>query len=167
MSNKYTTSTTNSKADTITNLEAVEFLQQLRPPPWILVAITPDDHITTITANSAQEADVFVSAHNGKSNLYYSVNPTKTAMYKKPAKIDIAAVEYLLGDLDPRDDETPEVAKMRYLEQLNGTFEPKPTGLVDSGNGIQGIWKLIPRIELGDTEDRDAIMLTLRVAVLR
>lgn len=79
-------------------------------------------------------------------------------MYKKPAKIDIAAVEYLLGDLDPRDDETPEVAKMRYLEQLNGTFEPKPTGLVDSGNGIQGIWKLIPRIELGDTADRDAII---------
>src|SRR4029077_16021677 len=139
--------------------EAVEFLQQLRPSPWILVAINPtENHITTITANSTKEADAFVTAHNGKSNLYYSVNPTKTAMYKKLAKIDIAAIEYLLGDLDPSDDETPEVAKMRYLEQLNGTFEPKPTGLVDSGNGIQGIWNLIPRIELGDTADRNSII---------
>src|SRR6476469_4899520 len=103
-------STHKSTADTITNKEAVEFLQQLRPSPWILVAINPtDNHITTITANSTKEADAFVTAHNGKSNLYYSVNPTKTAMYKKPAKIDIAAIEYLLGDLDPSDDETPEV----------------------------------------------------------
>jgi hypothetical protein len=46
-----------------------------------------------------------VVAHNGINNIYYSVNPTKTAMNKKPKKEDIAAVEYLLGDLDPKDGE--------------------------------------------------------------
>ena len=149
------TSTNNSKAETITHIEAIEFLQQLRPPPWVLIAITPEepedkksrDNITAITARNAEEADAFVSAHKGKSNLYYSVNPTKTAMSKKPAKTDIAAVEYLLGDLDPLGDEKPEDAKARYLEQLN-KFEPKATALVDSGNGIQGIWRLGQAIDL-------------------
>jgi hypothetical protein len=116
--------------------EAVEFLQQLRCPPWILIAITPDGHITTVTARSATDADAFISAHVSKSNVYYSVNPTKTAMNKKPAKIDVAAVEYLHGDLDPLDNEKSEDAKVRYLNQLNGTFEPKPSVIVDSGNGI-------------------------------
>ncbi len=71
---------------------------------------------------------------------------------------DIIAIEYLLGDLDPADSEKSEDAKARYLEQLNGVFEPKATALVDSGNDIQGLWKLVPRIELGDTKERDAII---------
>ena len=38
--------------------------------------------------------------------------------------------------------------KTRYLKQLEGTFEPKPTAIVNSGNGIQGLWQLAERIEL-------------------
>jgi hypothetical protein len=68
---------------------------------------------------------------------------------KKPPKTDIASVEYLLGDLDPEDNETPEDAKARYLGQLNNGFEPTPTAIVDSGNGIQALWRLNPPIELG------------------
>ena len=70
-------------------------------------------------------------------------------MSKKAAKTDIAAIEYALADLDPADGETPEAAKARYLAQLNDVFEPKPTAGVDSGNGIQGLWKLKERIVLG------------------
>ena len=47
------------------------------------------------------------------------------------------------GDfLDPLDKEKSEDAKTRYLNQLNGDFAPKPTVKVDSGNGIQCLWKL-------------------------
>ena len=130
------------------NSEAVEFLTKLRPPPWLLIAIVPDGPITAKTVYSADEVDAFVSTNNGKRNIYYSVNPTKTAMNKKPKKIDIAAIEYLLSDLDPKDNEKSEDAKVRYLDQLNGSFEPKPTGLVDLGNGIQGLWKLTTAIDL-------------------
>ena len=154
----YNISTSNCKAGNVANPEAVNFLLQLRTPPWILIAITPDSHITAITAHDVENADAFISSHVGKANLYYSVNPTKEAMNKKPAKADIIAIEYLLGDLDPADSEKSEDAKARYLEQLNGAFEPKATALVDSGNGIQGLWKLVPRIELGDTKERDAII---------
>jgi putative DNA primase/helicase len=128
----------------------VAFLQNLRPGgPWVLTAIVPDGKPTTITAHTADQIEAFVRQYNGRANLYYSVNPTRTAMFKKAAKTDIAAVEYVLGDLDPADGETSEAAKARYLAQLNDTFEPKPTAAVDSGNGIQGLWRLDERILLG------------------
>ena len=133
---------------------AINFLEQLRPGgPWVLTAITPDGPTITITAHSASEVDLFVCEHNGKRNQYYSVNPTRMPMSKKAAKKDIAAVEYLLGDLDPRNDETSEAAKARYSEQLNGDFEPKATAIVDSGNGIQCLWKLNPSIPLNNASE--------------
>jgi hypothetical protein len=131
--------------------ESINFLEQLRPSgPWVLTAISPDGGASTITVttHTAAEVDTFLCEHSGKRNLYYSTNPTKTAMTKKAAKTDIAAIEYLLADLDPADGETPEAAKARYLGQLNGPFEPKPTAILDSGNGIQCLWRLAERIEL-------------------
>jgi hypothetical protein len=128
---------------------ALDFLRQLRPGgPWVLTAITPDGPTTTVTASTADEVAAFVRRHNGQRNIYYSVNPTRTALSKKAAKTDIAAIEYMLADLDPNDNETPEAAKSRYLELLNGTFEPKVTVAVDSGNGIQALWKLKTAIVL-------------------
>jgi hypothetical protein len=128
----------------------VDFLQRLRPGgPWVLTAITPDGPTTTITARMAFEVENFVKQHNGKKNLYYSVNPTRTDLTKKASKTDIAAVEYLLADLDPADGEAPDEAKARYLQRVNDGFDPKPTVTVDSGNGLQLLWRLAERISLG------------------
>jgi predicted P-loop ATPase len=131
--------------------EAAEFLERLRPGgPWVLTAIIPDGDTVTITAKTAEDVCAFVKKHDGKRNLYYSVNPCRRSMSKKASKLDIAAVEYAQGDLDPADDESPEAAKERYLKQLNGgAFKPRPTALVDSGNGLQGLWQLQQRIALG------------------
>ena len=71
----------------------------------------------------------FVTKYNGTRNLYYSVNPTRKAMTKKAAKTDIAAIEYLPGDLDPKPDETPEAAKARYLAALD--IGPNPTAIIE------------------------------------
>ena len=118
----------------------VEFLEQLRPGgPWVLTAILPDGPTETTTAHSASEVVAFVIKYNGIRNLYYSVNPTRGAVAKKAAKTDIAAIEYLLADLDPKAGENSVEAKARYLKLLE-TFEPKPTAIVDSGNGIQCLW---------------------------
>jgi hypothetical protein len=128
--------------------EAINFLHQLRPNgPWVLTAITPDGPTITNTVHTAAEIESFLKWHNGKRNIYYSVNPTKNNIFKKAAKTDIAAVEFGLADLDPNKDETSEDAKQRYLDELE-TFEPKPTGTVDSGNGIQCVWRFDPRIDL-------------------
>ena len=134
----------------LTHHEAVEFLELLRPDgPWVLTAIVPDGGTETTTARTADDIAEFVAKHNGIRNLYYSVNPTRGSMTKKAAKTDIAAIEYLLSDLDPQPDETPEGAKARYLAALD-KFKPEPTAIVDSGNGIQTLYKLAERIELPD-----------------
>jgi predicted P-loop ATPase len=134
---------------------AVEFLERLRPGgPWVLTAIIPDGVTTTITARNADAVRRFVRKYNGEQNLYYSVNPTRTAMTKKAAKKDIAAIEFLLADLDPEDNEKTEDAKTRYLAALN-QHKPASTAIIDSGNGIQVLWRLEKPIVLeGDTADK-------------
>ena len=131
---------------------AIEFLELLRPGgPWVLTGIIPDGPTQTITATSATEVSNFVRANNGKKNLYYSVNPTRTAMTSKAKKSDIAAIEYFLADLDPEENETPEAAKARYLATLE-THKPMSTAIIDSGNGIQVLWRLAEPIPLeGDS----------------
>jgi AAA domain len=116
----------------------------------VLTAIIPDGPTETITATTTAQVIAFVTKFNGIRNLYYSVNPTRSPMAKKAAKTDIAAIEYLLADLDPNDGESSEDAKTRYLAQLNGDFEPKTTATVDSGNGIQTLWRQTERIVLGE-----------------
>jgi hypothetical protein len=85
--------------------------------------------------------------NNGQKNPYFSVNPTRAALTSKASKLDIAAIEYSFVDLDPRHDERSEDAKARYLAGL-GTFEPAPTVIIDSGNGIQALWRLDQPIAL-------------------
>ena len=136
---------------------AVEFLEKLRPGgPWVLTSIYPDKGwIDTITAKTHDEVRAFIGKWNGKRNLYYSVNPTRKEMTSKAAKTDIAAIEYILSDLDPNEGETSEAAKARYLAKL-ATHQPIATAVVDSGNGIQGLWRLAEPILLPD----DAVIKT-------
>jgi hypothetical protein len=149
---KKTNPTDNSPKEKAPADVAVEFLQHLRPgSPWVLTAIVPDGDTDTVTVETAEAVEAFVNENNGKRNLYYTVNRLRRAMNKKAAKVDIAAIEYALADLDPNSDETSEAAKARYLQQLTDeTFEPKPTAIIDSGNGIQCLWRLAEAIILGD-----------------
>jgi predicted P-loop ATPase len=127
---------------------AYNFLEQLRPGgPWVLTAIVPDGATTTITAKGAAGVDAFVGAYNGKRNLYYTVNPTRGEIRTKPAKTDIAALEYLFCDLDPLPTESPEAAKDRYLAAIE-KHKPAITAIINSGNGIQGLFRLDERIDI-------------------
>lgn len=130
--------------------EFIRFLEQLRPfGPWVLTAIIPDGPTETITATTHEQVILFVQRTNGKKNIYFSVNPTRTPLTHKASKLDIAAVEYLLADLDPRHDEAPEDAKTRYLAALI-PHRPAATAIIDSGNGLQALWKLAEPIVLSD-----------------
>lgn len=130
--------------------ESIAFLEKLRPGgPWVLTAIVPDGPPTTITAKTPKEAQKFIRDHNGQRNIHFSVNPTRTPIIDKAAKTDIAAIEFVFADLDPAEGESPSDAKARYRTQLE-TFKPRPTFVIDSGNGIQLLWRLAVRIVLGE-----------------
>jgi P4 family phage/plasmid primase-like protien len=128
---------------------ALSFLEWLRPGgPWLPVAIVPDGTPLAITARDQPAARDFIGRYSSGCNLYYSVNPTRTALNKKPSKADIAVIEYLFGDLDPNKDESPDAAKARYRKQLEDG-DQKPSAVIDSGNGLQALWRLSEPIVLG------------------
>jgi hypothetical protein len=130
--------------------DTVEFLEQLRPGgPWVLTAIIPDGHTETITCTTHEDIIVFCTENDGKKNLYFSVNPVRGTPNSKAKKTDIAAIEYLFADLDPKHDESPKAAKDRYLKAIEDS-NPQPTTIIDSGNGIQTLWKLVKPMELPD-----------------
>src|ERR1700733_1982687 len=134
--------------DVATYAEAINFLEQLRPGgPWMPTRIIPDGKPTTITTRVAGNVRRFIRKHDGQKNFYFAVNPTRHDMSKKAAKTDIAKIEYLHADLDPNDTESPEDAKARYLAELDG-YPLTPTAVIDSGNGIQVLWKLSTPINL-------------------
>jgi hypothetical protein len=114
----------------------------------MLIAIDPNDgRIEARTLSGGREINAFVAKWNGERNIYYAANPTRGKLDKKAEKEDVYAIEYLLSDLDPVDDESPEEAKARYLKQLE-SFTARPTMLMDSGNGLQALWQLKTPIAL-------------------
>jgi hypothetical protein len=123
---------------------ALSFLQALRPNgPWTLTAIVPNGETFTDTVNNVDAARRWIAAHSAAGrNLYYALNPLRYPMSKKAAKQDVAAAEYLHADADPVGDETPAAAKARYRAALLSRTVPPPTFVVDSGNGLQMLWRL-------------------------
>jgi len=123
---------------------AVQFLGVFRPtPPWVLTAIVPDGKTTTWTKTTAQSVKDFIVERNvtERENIYYSVAVLLKQMSKKATKADVKHSDYLHVDADPADDETPEAFKTRLLPKIEA-LERKPSILIDSGNGLQLLWRL-------------------------
>jgi Protein of unknown function (DUF3987) len=133
---------------------AVKFLQRFRPNgPWALTAIDPDDNrIATRTFTDGEEARRFIAKYNDAGdNLYYSINSIKRALSTKANKHDIACVEYLQVDADPGSDETTEEFKAQLRPRI-AAYSQKPTFVIDSGNGIQLLWRLQKAVEITSNE---------------
>lgn len=114
--------------------------------------ILNDDEIRAVWAAADSHGQFGVADCNQDENCYYTINATKHAMSKKPSKGNIGWVEYLHVDADPNEDESPEQFKARSQTLIEG-FELQPTFIVDSGNGIQLLWKVEPAIEVTGPED--------------
>lgn len=120
---------------------AAQFLDSLRPGgPWVLTAIVPDGPTCTKTFTILARARDFIIQHNEcGENVYYSVNPCKTALSSKAKKADISQAEFLWVDIDPYDDETPDDLKGRVSTM---TSSKEPNAIVDSGNGLQLLFRI-------------------------
>jgi hypothetical protein len=123
--------------------KAISFLRRFRPQgPWVITAIIPDGTTRTRTFTDLEEARRFIAHKNdAEEGVYYTVNLTIDLMQSKPKKTDIAKIEYLHLDADPEPNETPEQFKTRLLPLLEQA-DPCPTFIIDSGNGLHGLWRL-------------------------
>jgi putative DNA primase/helicase len=123
---------------------AITFLKALRPAgPWVLTAIWPDGPTTTESFEASDEAGAtrFIkdTNHAGR-NVYFTGNSCGRPG-SKPKKADMTGAIMLHADSDPRDGETIDAAKKRILAAY-AAHDPPPSIIVDSGNGLQGLWLL-------------------------
>lgn len=142
--------------------EAVRFLSSVRPSGWwVLVAIDPNvpngqpDKIEarSFAAREAPDAESWIRSHNEAGrNIYWTVNPVMRPLAKKPARDDVAALEWLHVDVDP-DKRLPLAEERARIDRLFG--EGWPAGVppasivVDSGGGYQAFWRLREPMPIG------------------
>jgi hypothetical protein len=137
------------------NLEtATAFLSAFCPDgPWVLTAIPALGGPTktqTFSDDIARAIRWIDGLNRQQYNIYYSTNPLRAATTSKAKKIDVAAAAFVWADLDPEGKETPEAAKARYLQALETSGLPPPTFVIDSGNGVQALYRLNPPVPLPD-----------------
>lgn len=126
-----------------------EFLQHFHPGRLIVVtAISLDKQKIPTETFGPGDRENFLKwvAACGKSemNIYFSVGEPMQAATKKLERTDVRAIHYLHVDLDPRAGEDLAQERARILALLRnppGNLPP-PTGIVFSGGGYQGYWKL-------------------------
>lgn len=128
--------------------KAVAFLKTLFGDNRInLVAIHPVSEIVIgITRPSADSELInFIEKHNGKSNIYYSVNtPNDGALDGKLKKNHIAKINAVWIDADPAKDKdfTQERKRLHQFAKELAQGDNPPTVVTDSGGGIQAFWFL-------------------------
>ncbi len=141
--------------------KAANFLKSFRPSgQHNIIAIDPvSEQLTGVTSNNAKDIEAFIEKHNGKNNLYFTVNePSQRAPDNKLGKKDIAKINAVWLDADPlpfrpsvSSVETSSAAKKhfeqeraRLLQFANDlkTSDNPPTYIIDSGGGIQAFWLL-------------------------
>jgi len=130
----------------INTKKAINFLKQFRNnATHNIVCIDPvTDEVTGITRPiDSPDLAAFIEKHNGKSNIYYSVNePEPNAPDDKLKKHNIKKINAVWLDADPKKDQPFDSEKQRlqaFATQLK-TSENPPTYITDSGGGIQAFW---------------------------
>ena len=138
---------------------ALSFLRRWEPNgPWLLTAILPDGATETQTFRADQESATFawIEMHQGKRNLYFSVNRPHGHLTSKASKSDIAALLALHVDVDPRKGNDLKAEQERSIRVLR-EYDPPPTVIIFSGGGAQGFWKFSEPVVIdGDPKHYEA-----------
>ncbi len=126
--------------------ESLRFLEKYRPGgPWVLTAITLDKKsIDTKTFRDPDKVRGWLEEYGQDRNIYFSVNSTRYDVVKKPMREDVASLDWLHIDIDPRAGENLKDEQARILGLLQNPPDriPRPTFIIFSGGGYQGFWKL-------------------------
>ena len=153
---------------------AAAFLRDARENgPWTLAAIPPEggapEVVTFYGEKEIPDAQAWIDARNGKSNLYWTVNPTRNRTNRKPKKADISRYDFGFVDCDPMPGEPATVAKKRHRAALMKLPTP-PWMIYEFGNGTVALWKLdepvkIKRGDLSAVAECEAVNIGLKEAL--
>jgi len=148
-----------SKPDPTPDYKAsIEFLERWMPGgPWVLTSIIPDKpekgratFTDTFGGDDVKSGRLLrwleEQGTQRRRNLYWTPNACrKQTVKEKPKKVDIQGLYSLHVDLDPRAGEDRAAERERIFKLLKDPSAkgiPKPSVIVDSGNGGQAFWRL-------------------------
>ena len=147
---------------------ALSFLERWKPEgPWALTAIKPDKkaiHGRLFTREQFDAMKKWIADHNGKFNVYFSVNTVMRAFEQKAGRDNIGSMDWLHVDIDapPINPDLPDAEKADHLRlEFESIYEklttklpkgvPPPSVVTYSGGGFQAFWALAePFIINGD-----------------
>ena len=121
---------------------ALDFLGRWPASPIVLTAIDPERHhpTKTHTFRGAEAARTWIAKHQGRFNLYFSINNLRGRTNKKSSKGDVKALVALHVDLDDKDFSDGRAGITAKLATLPADLQPSV--VVDSGGGLQAFWPL-------------------------
>jgi hypothetical protein len=124
-----------------------QFVMQVIGQDIHLAAITPDGPIAGhYFGDAVEEAVAWAVEHNGNGrNIYWTANVCHAGVSSKPSKKDIRSARFAHVDIDPPKDGSA-FDKAFARQSLDQLFAP-PSVIVNSGNGLQALWKLGHDIE--------------------
>ncbi len=155
--------------------KSVAFLKKFRPTGfWVLTAVRLDRQSVVTRSFAVTEGDAVVKwleQLGADHNVYFSVNPTIRPMSKKAAREDIATMDFLHVDIDPRPGESIDKERERALELLTTKLPqgvPPPTFIIDSGGGAWGLWRLEEPVTIDGQSDKyeEALRYNLQLEML-
>lgn len=107
----------------------------------------------TVSMEQLGELAAFIDQNINTRNLHFTVAPLqRIPVNGKPGKADVLHSTYLHLDLDPREGESLEQARVRIRQEI-ATFPIAPTFIIDSGNGFQCFWQLKEPVATAVAED--------------
>jgi hypothetical protein len=128
---------------------SVDFLRKFKSTGfWIVTAVTPDRTSIETRPFAVSEGDALIAWLERKGsnhNIYFSVNSTARPVNKKAEREDIATLDFVHVDIDPRPGEPVDAERERAIRLLSTELPkgvPPPTFVIDSGGGAWGFWRL-------------------------
>lgn len=134
------------------DLRSAAFLRRWSDEPILLVAIKADgrpDEITATTIYDPEKAAGWVRARNTDMGVYFAPNLCRKALLKKARKGDLRRLLAVWSDADPTEGRELAAERTRLMSLADELMElPRPpTVIIDSGGGIQPLWRLAEPLE--------------------
>jgi Family of unknown function (DUF5906) len=138
---------------------------------WPLTAIGDGGRVEARSFDDKQTAEDWVAAKQlAKHNVYFNPATPRDRLTSKATKEDIASTRWLWTDADPVKLDPAEAAAMSEedrrahyrrekieLLRLVDKLQPRPTVVLDSGNGYQCFWKLKEPMPCGAPAEIEAV----------
>jgi hypothetical protein len=134
--------------------EAKRFLLALNPNgPWTLTAIRPSSEFgerstETLFCRTIEQAMEFVAERRGTLDLHITANKPVS---DKPRERELERLTVLQADIDKEEEGKPlaSASKQKVIERLQSSefceaasIPDHPTFIIDSGNGVQALWRI-------------------------